>query len=106
MIADQPVRADERSAAVAYKANTWGLNCVTFALLLDVVCRGWFLNEAAWDLLAIILVGGVISMAYMAKHQVLGQVFGWKPAIISVVVAAVVAAVSSLIAILVAMAVK
>ncbi|MCA9264137.1 MAG: hypothetical protein KDA60_09835 [Planctomycetales bacterium] len=97
MSTDHPVRADERSAAIAYKANTWGLNCITFALLCDVIYRGWFLHEAAWDLLAIVICGGVISMAYMAKHQVLGQVFGWKAAVIGAVVAAIVAAVSAVV---------
>ena len=94
----QEVRADERTAVVAYKANTWGLNFITFALLADVMYRGWFLDEAAWDLLALVVVGGVISAAYMAKHRVLGQVFNWKAAIIGAVVAVVVAAVAAFLA--------
>jgi hypothetical protein len=63
MNTDQPVRADERTAAVAYKANTWGLNFLTFALLVDIMYRAWFLDEAAWDLFALLFVSGTISMA-------------------------------------------
>lgn len=98
MNADQPVRADERSAAVAYRANTWGLNFITFALLIDIMYRGWFLDEAAWDLFAVIIVSGAISMLYMARHHVLGQVVNWKIAALGFVTAAVVAAVSAFLA--------
>lgn len=94
----QGVKADERTAAVAYKANTWGLNFLTFALLMDVVYRGMFLDEAAWDLLALVFVSGAISMVYMARHKVLGQVFSWKMMIIATVVALVVAVVSAILA--------
>jgi hypothetical protein len=98
MNADQPVRADERSAAVAYRANTWGLNFITFALLIDIMYRGWFLGEAAWDLFALVIVSGAITMLYMARHQVLGQVINWKIAAIGFVIAAVVAAISAFLA--------
>jgi hypothetical protein len=94
----QPVRADERTAAVAHKANTWGLNFITFALLIDIMYRGWFLDEAAWDLFGLLIVSGTISMVYMARHQVLGQVINWKVATIGFVVAAVIAAVSAFLA--------
>ena len=95
----QEVHADERTAAVAYKANTWGLNFITFALLIDIMYRGWFLDEAAWDLLALVVVSGVISCVYMARHRVLGQVVNWKAAIIGAFIAAVVAAVSAFLAV-------
>ena len=98
MNTDQPVRVDERTAAVAYKANTWGLNFITGALLIDIMYRGWFLDEAAWDLFGLLFVSGTISMVYMARHQVLGQVINWKVAIIGFVVAAVISAVSAFLA--------
>ncbi len=64
----QGVKADERTAAVAYKANTWGYNFITFALLIDIAYRGVFLDEAAWDLFALLFVSGAISTVYMARH--------------------------------------
>ncbi len=94
----QEVHADERTAAVAYKANTWGLNFITFALLIDIMYRGWFLDEAAWDLFALVFVSGVISSVYMAKHKVLGQVINWKAVIIGAVIAAAIAAASAFLA--------
>ena len=96
MNTQQSVKADERTAAVAYAANAWGFNFITFALLIDIAYRGLFLDEAAWDLFALLGVSGAISMVYLARHKVLGQVFGWKVAIISVVVALVVGVVSAI----------
>ena len=90
MDTEQEVKMDERTVAVAHAANSWGLNFITLALLIDVMCRAAFFNEAAWDLLALVVVSGAISSAYMARQKVLGQVFGWKSAIILIVVAMVV----------------
>jgi hypothetical protein len=98
MNTDQPVRADERTAAVAYKANTWGLNFIVVALLIDIMYRGWFLDEAAWDLFGLLFVSGTISVVYMARHHVLGQVISWKVVTFGFVVAAVIAAVSTILA--------
>lgn len=86
-------KIDERTVAVARAANTWALNFVTFALLIDVAVRGLVYHEAAWDLLALVIVGGGISSVYMARHKVLRQVYGSKVAIIGAVVALVVGAV-------------
>lgn len=98
MNAPQSVRADERTFAVAHKANTWGLNFISFALLIDVVYRGVVLDEAAWDLLALVFASGFISTAYMARHKVLGQVLGWRATVSGMVVAAVVGAATAILA--------
>jgi len=37
MNTDQGVKADERTLAVARAANSWGLNVITFALLVDII---------------------------------------------------------------------
>jgi hypothetical protein len=50
-------------------------------------------------LFALLGVSGAISTVYMAQHKVLGQMFGWKIAIImalGALVAAVVAAILAL----------
>ena len=59
--------------------------------------RGWFLDEAAWDLFALLFASGTISMVYMARHNVLG--FNWKVLVICAFVAVVVGAVSAILAI-------
>ena len=54
--------------------------------------RAKVFHEAAGDLFALLGVSSAISMVYLARHKVLGQVFGGKAAIIGVVVALVVGA--------------
>ena len=98
MSIDQPVKADERTAALAYAANTWGLNFLSFALLMDIMYRSVFLKETAWDLFALLFLSGAISMAYLARHKAFGQVYSWKMATILAVVAIVVAVVSAILA--------
>jgi hypothetical protein len=90
---DQNVKIDERTVAVVNASNTWALNFITFALLIDVAYRGAVRNEAAWDLMALVVVSGGISTVYLARHKVLGQVFGGKARLIGAVVALVVGAV-------------
>lgn len=94
----QSVKVDERTIAVAHTANSWGLNFVLFALLLDVMYRAVAYNEAAWDLLALTVVAGGISSAYMARHKVLGQLFGWRQVVIMVIAAVVSAIVAAVLA--------
>jgi hypothetical protein len=91
MSTPQEVSVDERTVAVVDAGSRWALNFITFALLIDVVFRGLFRHEAAWDLMALVVVSGAISSAYMARHKV--QVMGWKVAIIGGVVAMVLSAV-------------
>lgn len=96
MNAHQNVKPDERTVAVAHAANTWGLNFILFALLLDVMYRAVAYDEAAWDLLALTIVSGGITTVYMARHKVLGQLFGWKQVavlVIAAVVSSIVAAI-------------
>lgn len=86
-------QGDERTVAMLW-ANTWGLNFLLFALLADTVYRGLVYHEAAWDLLALIFISGMINAVYAARHHVL--VFNRKSVmvlVISAVVAAIVAAV-------------
>jgi len=91
MSTDQDVRIDERTMAVARAANTWGFNFISFALLIDIMYRAAVRKEAAWDLFALLGVSGAISMVYMARHKVLGDLFGWKKVILAVILAAVLA---------------
>ena len=100
MNTEKEVKIDERTVAVAHVANTWGLNFIIFALLLDIMYRAAVWKEVALDLWALLFVSSGISTVYLARHKVLGQLFGWKVAIVGVVVAFVVAAVSAAIVVM------
>lgn len=74
MSTHQSVERDKRTVAVENASSRWALNFITFALLIDVMYRGAFCNEAAWDLLALAIVPGVICTVYQARQKTLS---GW-----------------------------
>ena len=68
--------------------------CSLFALLIDIMYRSAVFHEQPWDLFALLGLSGGISMVYLARHKVLGQLFGWKVAVVLALVALVAAVVS------------
>lgn len=94
MNTQQSVKADERTVAVLYAGNTWGLNVIIFGLLIDIMYRNVVFHEPAWDLFVLMGISGAISTFYLARHKVLGQLFSWKVAIVMAVVALVSAVVA------------
>ena len=83
MTMPESVQRDERTEAVANASYRWACVFVTFALLIDVMWRAWFLNEAAWDLMALVVVSGAIATMYQARHRILGRTFGRKAALLA-----------------------
>jgi hypothetical protein len=63
---------NERKTAVENTGCKWGLIFVMFALLIDVMYRSAFRNEAAWDLLALASVPGVVCTVYQAWQKTVG----------------------------------
>jgi hypothetical protein len=93
MNTEQSVVRDERTVAVENASFRWAFNFVVFALLVDVVCRGAFFHEAAWDLFALACVPGIVCTIYQARHKIWGRGFPWKTMLIGGFVAAIVGAV-------------
>ena len=92
MSTPQAVERDERTVAVEHASYRWAYIVLTYALLVDVMYRGLVLHEAAWDLMALVIVGGAICTVYQARQKTL--VHGWvMKAVLGAVVAAVIAAV-------------
>ena len=84
----QSVNRDERTVAVENSSYRWAYCLLTYALLVDVMCRAWFRHEAAWDLMALVIVTGIGTSVYQARQRILTQ--GW---VMKVVLAGCVAAV-------------
>ena len=65
---------DERTEAVVYKGDAYTGRFMIFAVLGDVVIRGLHLIEpltrANWDLMLIVLVGGMISSVFQIKNKI------------------------------------
>jgi hypothetical protein len=89
------VERDERTLAVENASYRWAYLLVTYALLVDMMYRSLVRQEAAWDLMALVVGGGIVCTVYQARQQILAR--GW---VMKVVLAA---CVSGVVAFIVAM---
>ncbi|MEL7570350.1 MAG: hypothetical protein AAGU14_07275 [Eubacteriaceae bacterium] len=75
-IEDKPIygKIDERTKAVVYKADSYTARFMMFAVLIDVFVRGLNIDisffNSNWDLMLIVITGGIISTAYQIKNKV------------------------------------
>lgn len=65
------VDRDERTVAVENASYRWAYLFLSFGLLALVAYRGLVHNENTWDLMALVVLGGVLSAAYQRFHNVL-----------------------------------
>src|SRR5215212_6572027 len=47
----------------------WAYNFIAFGILIDILYRSLFFHEAPWDLFALLIGSGVISMVYAARYK-------------------------------------
>lgn len=66
---------DERTKSIVYQGDAYTGRFMLFATLFDVSIRGLKLNDSItssnWDLMLIVIVGGIISTAYQIKNKVI-----------------------------------
>jgi hypothetical protein len=62
---------DERTEAVENAGYRWSYYLLTFGVLGATAYRGLVLHETAWDLLALVVLGGVVNSVYQASRRVL-----------------------------------
>jgi hypothetical protein len=89
MSSPMPLR-DERTISVENASYRWAYLFVTFALLVAVVYRDFFLGQSSWDLFAIIIASGVITTLFQAQQRVF-TMRSARTAIVVVAIASVVA---------------
>lgn len=65
------VDRDERTVAVENAGYRWSYLVLSFGLLALTAYRSFVRGEAAWDLLALVVVGGGIHAAYQWSRGVL-----------------------------------
>ena len=86
------VHRDDRTVAVENASYCWAYLVLSFGLLVLVAYRGFVCNESAWDMLGLVILGGVFNTAYQGFHGVLPR--QWAIAsLLTFVAAAVIAAV-------------
>jgi hypothetical protein len=68
---------DERTVATENESYRWAYLFLSFGLLACVAYRAMARNEAAWDLMSLVVAGGVITAAYQGAHGVLHRRWLW-----------------------------
>ena len=83
---------DERTVAVENAGYRWAYLFTSFGLLAIVAFRGFIKREASWDLLALVILGGLVHAVFRAFHGALYRRLALRIAV-AVVAAAVLASV-------------
>ena len=64
------VPRDERETRIDHAVDRIGYLIVSYGLLLTVAYRSFVNGEAAWDLIGLVILGGMVGLAYRASHGV------------------------------------
>jgi hypothetical protein len=65
----QLLARDEREASVDRAGDRLAYLALTYGLLVVVAYRSFAEGQASWDLLALVLLGGLVGMAYRLWHR-------------------------------------
>jgi len=86
------VERDEREARIDLAADRLSYLVLSYGLLLLVAYRAFVRGEASWDLLGLVIFGGLVGIGYRFRTRAAAR--GWAAIVVAtVVVAAIVAAV-------------
>ncbi len=72
---NQSTVRDERTLVVENASYRWAYLLLSFGLLADIAYRGFQRQDSNWDLMALVLLGGLVATLYQAIHKVL--TLGW-----------------------------
>ncbi len=67
------ITRDERTMTVENESYRWGYLLLSFGMLLIVAYRGLVRQEPGWDMLALVIAGGVVTTSYQSAHKILSQ---------------------------------
>jgi hypothetical protein len=70
---DQPVFRDERTITIEHSSYRWGYFVITYGLLLIIAFRAFIYKESNWDLMALVILSGLITTAYQGLHKILSR---------------------------------
>jgi hypothetical protein len=86
------IERDERTLAVENASYRLGYMVVSYGLLVLVMIRGFFYNQAGWDMLGLVILGGAVTTLYQAYNKVLAHRWLWLAAALFIISALVAAA--------------
>lgn len=67
---DETVIRDERTIMIENASYRWGYLFVTYGLLVIITLRAFFQNQTNWDLMALVVISGLIATAYQGVHHI------------------------------------
>lgn len=70
---DTPVFRDERTVAIENASYRWAYLLLSFGLLLSTAYRSFVSHEQSWDLVALVVAGGVIASGYQLSQRILSR---------------------------------
>lgn len=70
---NKPVSRDERTSVVENTSYRIAYLVISFGLLGIVAYRGFVLQQSSWDLLAIVILGGMTATMYQGINKVLSR---------------------------------
>lgn len=70
MTGDDVVR-DERTLSVENASYRWGYVFLAYGVLLIAAYRGLVQRVASWELLALVIVSGLVTTLYQGRYKVL-----------------------------------
>jgi len=89
---DPLVERDERTTAVENAGYRWSYLVLSFGLLAIVAFRSFSRGEESWDLLALVILGGIVNAGYQGIRRVLNK--RWiVVSVVTLIVAALLAAI-------------
>lgn len=68
---DQSVFRDERTVFVENASYRISYLVMSFGVLVCVIYRAFFLQQNSWDLLALVLLGGITATGYQIVFKVI-----------------------------------
>ena len=69
----QPIMRDERTVATENASYRWAYLVLSFGLLVSTAYRAFVRHESAWDLIALVILGGAVATFYQGRGQVLSR---------------------------------
>ena len=90
----QSITRDERTISVENASYRLAYLLMAFGVLLSVAYRAFALRESSWDLLALVVLSGLVATFYQAVRQVLTRHWA-SVAVTALLLAAGIAALTS-----------
>ncbi len=69
----KPIMRDERTVATENASYRLAYLVMSFGLLVSTAYRSFARHESAWDLLALVILGGAVATFYQGSRRVLSQ---------------------------------